>query len=43
MGVAADCAYTQKLGSQENATRQILTSFNSASTLYKVRLHFNFL
>ncbi|KAF7785095.1 hypothetical protein Agabi119p4_1260 [Agaricus bisporus var. burnettii] len=35
MGVAADCAYTQKLGSQENATRQILTSFNSASTLYK--------
>lgn len=45
MGVAADCAYVEQLGSQENATRQILTSWNSASTLFKVLFlvlfHFN--
>ncbi|TFK76635.1 hypothetical protein BDN72DRAFT_872 [Pluteus cervinus] len=35
MGVAADCVYVQKYGSQANATKQILTSWNSASTLYK--------
>ncbi|KAF5356303.1 hypothetical protein D9756_004273 [Leucocoprinus leucothites] len=35
MGVAADCEYVTSLGSQENATRQMLTSFNTASTLYK--------
>lgn len=41
MGVAADCAYVEQLGSQQNATRQILNSWNSASTLFKVRLHLN--
>ncbi|KAJ3562878.1 hypothetical protein NP233_g9304 [Leucocoprinus birnbaumii] len=35
LGVAADCAYVTSLGTQENATRQMLTSFNTASTLYK--------
>ncbi|KAF5377173.1 hypothetical protein D9615_006432 [Tricholomella constricta] len=35
MGVAADCNYVAKFGSQDNATRQILTNWNSASTLYK--------
>jgi len=35
MGVAADCEYTSKYGSQDNATKQILTNWNSASTLYK--------
>lgn len=35
MGVAADCAYTSKYGSQDNATKQILTNWNSASALYK--------
>jgi hypothetical protein len=35
MGVAADCMYTQKYGSHSNATRQILTNWNSASSLYK--------
>ncbi|KAF8887708.1 Metallo-peptidase family M12-domain-containing protein [Infundibulicybe gibba] len=35
MGVAADCSYTLKYGGQENATKQILTDWNSASTLYK--------
>jgi len=36
MGVAADCEYVTLLGSQQNATRQLLNSFNTASTLYKV-------
>ncbi|KAJ6573929.1 zinc metalloprotease [Mycena vulgaris] len=35
MGVAADCMYTQKYGSHANATSQILTDWNSASSLYK--------
>lgn len=39
MGVAADCAYTSKYGSQDNATKQILTNWNSASALYKVKLY----
>jgi hypothetical protein len=38
MGVAADCEYTAKFGSQDNATMQILTNWNSASALYKVRV-----
>jgi hypothetical protein len=39
MGVAADCTYTSKYGSQDNATKQILTNWNSASTLYKVKFY----
>ncbi|KAJ3512734.1 hypothetical protein NLJ89_g3351 [Agrocybe chaxingu] len=35
MGVAADCTYVSKYGGQENATSQILTNWNSASSLYK--------
>lgn len=35
MGVAADCTYTQRYGSQANATQQILNNWNSASALYK--------
>ncbi|KAG6902964.1 hypothetical protein C0995_008537 [Termitomyces sp. Mi166 len=35
MGVAADCDYVSKYGSQDNATKQILTNWNSASSLYK--------
>ncbi|TFK41413.1 zinc metalloprotease [Crucibulum laeve] len=35
MGVAADCTYTSKFGGVANATTQILTSWNSASSLYK--------
>ena len=35
MGVAADCTYTQRYGSQANATQQILSNWNSASALYK--------
>ncbi|KAK7064765.1 zinc metalloprotease [Favolaschia claudopus] len=35
MGVAADCVYVQKYGSHSNATSQILTTWNSASSLYK--------
>ncbi|KAG6849798.1 hypothetical protein H0H93_005048 [Arthromyces matolae] len=35
MGVAADCNYVTIYGTQENATRQILTDWNSASNLYK--------
>ncbi|KAA1468447.1 hypothetical protein DENSPDRAFT_814694 [Dentipellis sp. KUC8613] len=35
MGVAADCEYTQHYGSQQNATTQILTVWNTASALYK--------
>lgn len=35
MGVAADCTYTQRYGSQTNATQQILNDWNSASALYK--------
>jgi hypothetical protein len=37
MGVAADCEYTAKFGSQQNATTRILTNWNTATTLYKVR------
>jgi hypothetical protein len=36
MGVAADCEYTNQYGSQQNATMQILTNWNTASALYKV-------
>jgi hypothetical protein len=36
MGVAADCAYVATYGSQEKAATQILTNWNSASSLYKV-------
>ena len=36
MGVAADCTYVSKYNGQENATTQILTNWNSASSLYKV-------
>jgi len=35
MGVAADCTYTQRYGSQTNATQQILNTWNSASALYR--------
>jgi hypothetical protein len=35
MGVAEDCKYVQQYGSRENATRQILNDWNTASTLYK--------
>ncbi|KAH9043794.1 Metallo-peptidase family M12-domain-containing protein [Lactarius pseudohatsudake] len=35
MGVAADCEYVNHYGSQENATKQILTIWNTASVLYK--------
>jgi hypothetical protein len=35
MGVAADCTYTQRYGSQTNATQQILNNWNSASALYR--------
>lgn len=35
MGVAADCTYTQRYGGQSQATQQILTDWNSASSLYK--------
>lgn len=36
MGVAADCTYVTTYGSQEKAATQILTNWNSASSLYKV-------
>ena len=36
MGVAADCSYVATYGSQEKAASQILTNWNSASSLYKV-------
>jgi len=36
MGVAADCQYTAQYGSRDNATKQILTDWNTASSLYKV-------
>jgi len=35
MGVAADCSYTQHYGDQSLAKQQILTDWNSASSLYK--------
>lgn len=35
MGVAADCSYTQRYGNQTNARQQILTDWNSASSVYK--------
>lgn len=35
MGVAADCGYVNHYGSQANATKQILTIWNTASVLYK--------
>lgn len=35
LGVAADCVYTSTYGSQQNATQHIITSFNTASALYK--------
>jgi len=35
MGVAADCTYVATYGSQEKAATQILTNWNSASSLYK--------
>jgi len=39
MGVAADCRYTQQYGTQQNATTQILTNWNTASALYKVNTY----
>ena len=36
MGVAADCTYVATYDSQEKAATQILTNWNSASSLYKV-------
>ena len=36
MGVAADCTYVSTYGNKENATTQILNTWNSASALYKV-------
>ena len=42
MGVAADCSYVATYGSQENAASQILTNWNSASSLYKVCRSFLF-
>ena len=35
MGVAADCTYTERYGSEANATQQILVNWNSASALYR--------
>ncbi|TFK91513.1 hypothetical protein K466DRAFT_541493 [Polyporus arcularius HHB13444] len=35
MGVAADCEYTSRYGSSENATQAIITNWNTASALYK--------
>lgn len=35
MGVAADCAYVSAYGSTQNATQQIITNWNSASSIYK--------
>lgn len=37
MGVAADCRYTATYRNPEEATQQILTNWNTASALYKVR------
>ena len=37
MGVAADCEYVNHYGSRSNASRQILTIWNTATALYKVR------
>jgi hypothetical protein len=37
MGVAADCTYTSKYGGSSNATTMILTDWNTASSIYKVR------
>lgn len=38
MGVAADCAYVSFYGSVQNATANILNSFNVVSSLYKVSI-----
>jgi len=38
MGVAADCVYVSKYGSTKAATEKILSDWNDASSLYKVRL-----
>ncbi|KAF9004158.1 hypothetical protein BDZ89DRAFT_1080658 [Hymenopellis radicata] len=35
MGVAADCEYVSAYASKENATQQILTNWNTASSTYK--------
>ena len=35
MGVAADCVYTMQYGSTQNASQQIISTFNTASALYK--------
>lgn len=37
-GVAADCMYVSKTGDQQAASQKILTTWNSASALYKVIL-----
>jgi hypothetical protein len=37
MGVAADCEYVSHYGSRSNASHQILTVWNTATALYKVR------
>jgi len=35
MGVAADCTYTQRYGNESSVRTQILTDWNSASSLYE--------
>ena len=37
MGVAADCEYVSNYESKDNATQAIITNWNTASALYKVR------
>lgn len=37
MGVAADCTYVSNYGSPQNATKAILSDWNSATARYKVR------
>lgn len=41
MGVAADCEYVTKYGTQDDARQAILTNWNTASALYKVCLFAN--
>ena len=36
LGVAADFEYVTQYGSQQNASQQIISNFNTASALYKV-------
>ena len=43
MGVAADCEYVTRYGTQDDARKAILTDWNTASALYKVYLAYFFL